>query len=136
MLAGASEAGKSSLLRALLRKSVTLTTKDERTIGLDIERLTLTDPAGRVPFIYFLVYDAGGHDEYQEEMHQIFVTSDTLYLLIWNLAKRPRPGQDAATQMQKMIATCAPGFKVLLMAATPTRWMMMRRCQSVATRWL
>lgn len=63
LFAGPSMAGKSSLLRGLMRKATTLTAKDERTIGLEIERLKLKDPQGRA--LIFLVYDAGGHDEYQ-----------------------------------------------------------------------
>ena len=66
MLAGASMAGKSSLLRGLIDQVKTLTTKDERTIGLEIERLVLRGLQGRAPAgLIFLVYDAGGHDEYQ-----------------------------------------------------------------------
>ena len=74
LLAGPSMAGKSSLVRGLMRKAVTLTTIDQRTIGLDIEKLMLRDPEGRAPDgIELVAYDAGGHDEYME-IHQIFVT--------------------------------------------------------------
>ena len=124
MLAGPTMAGKSSLLRALLRKPVTLTTVDERTIGLDIERLVLED--SRTPDgVRFLIYDAGGHDEYQE-MHQPFVTKDTLYLLLWDMS-HPRSGDDAfavtedivrsLAQWATLIQTCAPGSTVLLIGS-------------------
>ena len=65
VLAGPSEAGKSSLLRALHGGEYQLMRPDERTIGLDIERLVLLDPRGRAPApgVSFLAYDAGGHDE-------------------------------------------------------------------------
>ena len=47
LLAGPSMAGKSSMLQSLLRKDKTLMAPDERTIGLEIERLVLPDPSGR-----------------------------------------------------------------------------------------
>ena len=64
-------AGKSSLLNALRKESRRLTRPDERTIGLDIKEITLTDPRAKGK-VCFVVYDAGGHDEYQE-MHQTFL---------------------------------------------------------------
>eukprot|EP01050_Picozoa_sp_SAG11_P000376 SAG11_NODE_11_length_27870_cov_16.327428_3_plen_1940_part_00 len=127
LLAGPTMAGKSSLLRALLGKADRLTAVDERTIGLDIERVVLEDP--RAPDgVSFLVYDAGGHDEYQE-MHQPFVTQGTLYVLVWDIS-RPRPGDVAVTRDREMkdivrlqvqwatlIQTCAPGSTVLLVGS-------------------
>jgi GTPase SAR1 family protein len=86
----------------------------------------LRDPSGRATRVVFLVYDAGGHDEYQE-MHQIFVTGDTLYLLVWNLAKLPRPGQSERELQRELveqqaawatlIQTVAPGSMVLLVGS-------------------
>ena len=102
LLAGPSMAGKSSMLQSLLRKDKTLRTPDERTIGLEIERLVLTDPSGRaVGGIVFLAYDAGGHDEYME-IHQTFFTENTLFVLVWNLAPRPAEGQDTAALTAQM----------------------------------
>ena len=94
----------------------------ERTIGLDIAQVVLPDPQGRAPRgIMLVVYDAGGHDEYQE-MQQVFVTSDTLYILLWNVAKRPVEGQDERAFQREMVAqqvqwaqiiqSCAPGSTV------------------------
>eukprot|EP01045_Picozoa_sp_COSAG04_P012313 COSAG04_NODE_824_length_10051_cov_4.830687_2_plen_1826_part_00 len=118
LLAGPSMAGKSSLVRGLMRKAVTLTTIDQRTIGLEIEKLTLRDPAGRAPNgIEFIAYDAGGHDEYME-IHQIFVTSDTLFLLLWNLKKEITPQMvEELARWATLIQTCAPGSKVLLVGS-------------------
>ena len=43
-----------------------LTSEAERTIGLDIQPVTLADPQGRAPSgVEYQVYDAGGHNEYQ-----------------------------------------------------------------------
>ena len=74
VLAGPTEAGKTSLLRALMglgerRRLANL--RDERTIGLDIHRFTLPDPTaqGRAA-LELVIYDAGGHGEYQE-LHQV-----------------------------------------------------------------
>jgi len=57
------EAGKSSLLRALLGRNEEgqgyLTRKDERTIGLDIERLVLLDRRAPEAGVTLLTYDAG-----------------------------------------------------------------------------
>ena len=57
------EAGKSSLLRALLGRNEEgqgyLTRKDERTIGLDIERLVLPDARAPEAGVTLLTYDAG-----------------------------------------------------------------------------
>ena len=57
------EAGKSSLLRALLGRQEEgrgyLTRKDERTIGLDIERLVLPDARAPEAGVTLLTYDAG-----------------------------------------------------------------------------
>eukprot|EP01052_Picozoa_sp_SAG31_P053171 SAG31_NODE_13495_length_865_cov_1.148825_1_plen_278_part_01 len=124
LLAGPTMAGKSSLLRALLRKADCLTAVDDRTIGLDIERVVLEDP--RAPDgVSFLVYDAGGHDEYQE-MHQPFVTQGALYLLLWDIS-RPRAGDGVPAAMKDLvrlqvqwttlIQTCAPGSTVLLVGS-------------------
>ena len=58
---------------------------------------------------------------------QIFVTPDTLYLVLWSLAKQPQPGQDAAAHRIEMIQelakwatllqTCSPGAKVQLVGS-------------------
>eukprot|EP01051_Picozoa_sp_SAG22_P005276 SAG22_NODE_307_length_12666_cov_761.250259_10_plen_1050_part_00 len=124
MLGGPTMAGKSSLLRALMRKAVTLTAVDVRTVGLDIERLVLEDPRA-LEGVRFLIYDAGGHDGYQE-MHQPFVTEKTLYVIVWDVSY-PRPGDDAfavtedivrkQAQWATLIQTCAPGSTVLLVGS-------------------
>ena len=128
VLAGPSMAGKTSLLNALRLREARLTDADSgRTIGLDIERLTLHDP--RAPGgLRLLCYDAGGHDEYQE-MQQVFVTQNTLYLLLWNVAKQPAEGQDVrsferervAQQVRwaQIIQSCAPGSTVRSSSAPP-----------------
>ena len=126
--AGRSNAGKSSVLNRLLGRAKVLTDAEtERTIGLEIARVVLPDPQGRAPGgVVLVVYDAGGHDEYQE-MQQVFVTPNTLYLLLWDLAKRPAEGQDAqafrrekvAQQVQwaQLIQSCAPGSTVRQLGA-------------------
>jgi hypothetical protein len=124
LLAGASMAGKTSIRNRLMGRAKVLAEKDtERTIGLDIAPgVALPDPQGRAPHgILLIVYDAGGHDEYQE-MQQVFVTTDTLYILLWNLAKRPAEGQDERAFQREMVAqqvhwaqiiqSCAPGSTV------------------------
>ena len=55
-------------------------------------------------------------------MQQVFVTTDTLYILLWNVAKRPREGQDEQAfaremvgqqvQWAQLIQSCAPGSTV------------------------
>ena len=62
--------------------------------------------------------DAGGHDEYQE-MHQSFLTSDTLYCMMFD-GSRPRLGEANAEAVQRemeeklmrwaaLVSACAPG---------------------------
>ena len=56
-MVGASMAGKSSITRTLMRGASRLTTVDERTIGLDILRIYVRDPRGRVAVeIEFVAY--------------------------------------------------------------------------------
>ena len=102
----------------------------ERTIGLNIAPgVVLLDPEGRAPHgIVLVVYDAGGHDEYQE-MQQVFVTPNTANCLVWNLAKRPAEGQDARAFEREMIdqqvhwaqiiQSCAPGSTVRRLLPAP-----------------
>ena len=52
--------------------------------------------------INLVVYDAGGHSEYQE-MQQVFVTPNTLYLLLWNVSKQPLEGQDPQVFRREMV---------------------------------
>jgi hypothetical protein len=124
LLAGPSMAGKTSMVNRLLERAKVLADADsERTIGLDIAPgVVLPDPQGRAPHgIVLVVYDAGGHDEYQE-MQQVFVTPGALYFLLWNVAKRPAEGQDemaferetVAEQVgwAQIIQSCAPGSTV------------------------
>ena len=52
-------------------------------------QVVLSDP--RSPGdLQLTAYDAGGHEEYQE-MHSIFLTKETLYLLLWNVAQTGIP---------------------------------------------
>ena len=124
LLAGASMAGKTSMRNRLMGRAKVLAEKDtERTIGLDIAPgVALPDPQGRAPHgILLIVYDAGGHDEYQE-MQQVFVTPDALNFLVWDLAKRPAEGQEEQAFQREMVAqqvhwaqiiqSCAPGSTV------------------------
>eukprot|EP01049_Picozoa_sp_SAG25_P005687 SAG25_NODE_396_length_8539_cov_5.889336_3_plen_1378_part_01 len=123
VMAGPSMAGKTSLLNALRLGEARLTDAlTGRTIGLDIKVLVLRDP--RAPGgIRFLCYDAGGHDEYQE-MHQMFLSPNTLYLLVWNVARVPvgdtaeaRREHEKLTGWVNLIQTYCPGAKVLLVAS-------------------
>ena len=128
LLVGASMAGKSSVKNRLMdlpEADVLADADTERTIGLDIAQVVLPDPRGRAPRgIVLIVYDAGGHDEYQE-MQQVFVTTDTLYILLWNVAKRPREGQDEQAFAREMVGqqvqwalliqSCAPGSTVRIL---------------------
>ena len=125
LLAGPSMAGKTSVRNRMMGRpeaEVLADADTERTIGLDIAQVVLPDPQGRAPRgIVLVVYDAGGHDEYQE-MQQVFVTTDTLYILLWNVAKRPVEGQDERAFQREMVAqqvqwaqiiqSCAPGSTV------------------------
>ena len=70
-------------------------------IGLEIARQMLPDSRGRARRGMFVVYDVGGHDEYQE-MRQVFVTPNTLYLLLWNVAKQPAEGQDVRLERERV----------------------------------
>jgi hypothetical protein len=125
LLAGASMAGKTSIRNRLMgrpEEEVLADADTERTIGLDIAQVVLPDPQGRAPHgILLIVYDAGGHDEYQE-MQQVFVTPDALNFLVWDLAKRPAEGQEEQAFQREMVAqqvhwaqiiqSCAPGSTV------------------------
>jgi GTPase SAR1 family protein len=119
VLAGPTMAGKTSLLNALRGLERRLTDpKHGRTIGLDIGRLELRDArAGRYTVI-FLTYDAGGHDEYQE-MHQTFLSHNTLYILVWNVALESDDHQleEKMASWATLLQTCAPGSRVLLVAS-------------------
>jgi hypothetical protein len=124
LLAGPSMAGKTSVKNRLMGRAKVLADADtERTIGLDIASgVVLPDPQGRAPHgIILVVYDAGGHDEYQE-MQQVFVTPGGLCVLMWNVAKRAEEGEDEEEFVRKMVAeqvhwaqiiqSCAPGSTV------------------------
>ena len=105
---------------ALRLREARLTDADSgRTIGLDIERLTLHDP--RAPGgLRLLCYDAGGHDEYQQ-MHRTFLTPDTLYVLVWNVAEPPlREGEaeEDVAALRELHARLA-GWASLIQAAAP-----------------
>eukprot|EP01050_Picozoa_sp_SAG11_P014944 SAG11_NODE_1890_length_4110_cov_3.484418_2_plen_1196_part_00 len=120
VLAGPTEAGKTSLLRALMfgerRQLADLT--DERTIGLDIHRFTLPDPTskGRAA-LHLVVYDAGGHGEYQE-LHQAFFSCGALYLLLWDVSKPLlKPIVAELCRWATSIQACAPGATVLLVGS-------------------
>eukprot|EP01043_Picozoa_sp_COSAG02_P030553 COSAG02_NODE_1955_length_10267_cov_15.640736_1_plen_1378_part_00 len=105
-LCGPSQAGKSSLLLSLINNCPKLTTKEQRTIGLEIHRLQL----GQIEFV---AYDAGGHNEYMEA-HQNVFTKDTLYLLLWNLKEEITDKMvDEQVRWSTLIQTCAPGSTVL-----------------------
>jgi len=141
VLAGPSMAGKSSLFNALRLREARLTDPEHgRTIGLDIEKIELYDPRAGKHAVIFLVYDAGGHDEYQE-MHQSFLSDHTLYLLIWNVAL-PNDAEMQETQAAwaSLIQTCAPGSTVLLVAShadevqdADAADVVARRCQEMAS---
>eukprot|EP01047_Picozoa_sp_COSAG01_P043258 COSAG01_NODE_3831_length_5651_cov_4.363112_2_plen_1509_part_00 len=143
LLVGPTEAGKSSLLRALLGQDEAsrLTRKDERTIGLDIERLVLSDPRAPGCGVTLLTYDAGGHDEYQN-MHQSFLTRDSLYGMVSDVS-RPRsdePNPEAVTREMEaklvrwatLVASCAPGATMVLIAShadlVTDQALLQRRC--------
>ena len=61
----------------------------------------------------FLTYDAGGHDEYQE-MHQTFLSQNTLYILVWNvaLASEAHRLEEKLASWATLLQTCAPGARV------------------------
>ena len=55
-------------------------------------------------------------------MQQIFVTPDTIYAQLWDLARKPKDGQDVVSHWKEMVAqqvywamliqACAPGSSV------------------------
>ena len=55
-------------------------------------------------------------------MQQIFVTPDSIYAQLWDLARKPKDGQDVASHWKEMVAqqvywamliqACAPGSSV------------------------
>ena len=57
-----------------------------------------------------------------QEMQQIFVTPDSIYALLWDLARKPKDGQDVESHWREMVAqqvhwamliqACAPGSSV------------------------
>ena len=57
-----------------------------------------------------------------QEMQQIFVTPDSIYAQLWDLARKPKDGQDVASHWKEMVAqqvhwamliqACAPGSSV------------------------
>merc|ERR1711960_87867 len=52
------------------------------------------------------------------EIHQIFFTSDTLFLLLWNLNKEVTDQMvEEQARWATLIQTCAPGSKVLLVGS-------------------
>eukprot|EP01047_Picozoa_sp_COSAG01_P032118 COSAG01_NODE_2307_length_7944_cov_31.370045_6_plen_1082_part_00 len=139
VLAGPSMAGKTSLFNALRDLDVRLTHPEHgRTIGLDIGRLELRDARAGRYVVIFLTYDAGGHDEYQE-MHQTFLSHNTLYILVWNVALESEDHQleEKMASWATLLQTCAPGSRVLLVAShadeVEDKTVVPGRCQRMVT---
>ena len=120
VLVGPTEAGKTNLLRALMHgESRVLADKDtERTIGLVISRLVLPDLTGQGRAdVTFVVYDAGGHGEYQE-LHQPFFSTGAVYLLVWDVSNPLlQPIVAELCRWVTSIQACAPGATVLLVGS-------------------
>jgi hypothetical protein len=121
LLVGPTEAGKTSLLRALIHgEQRVLADRDtERTIGLDIHRLLLADPLGRMGGdapVVLVSYDAGGHGEYQE-LHQAFFSTG-IYLLLWDVSKSlSKQLIGELCRWVTSIQGCTPGATVLLVGS-------------------
>ena len=80
----------------------------ERTIGLDVERVVLGDDVGG--HAEFVVYDAGGHAEYQRMLRPFF-SSGALYLLLWDGSEEAP--LEALCGWAASVQACAPGASVL-----------------------
>ena len=78
-----------------------------RLAGAQVQRVPVGDAL-------FVVYDAGGHAEYQRMLRPFF-SSGALYLLLWD-GSAAAPPVEALRGWAVSIQACAPGASVLLVA--------------------
>eukprot|EP01047_Picozoa_sp_COSAG01_P015044 COSAG01_NODE_745_length_13872_cov_40.816525_7_plen_3569_part_00 len=118
VLIGPTMAGKTSLIYGLKHGKARLADKDtERTIVLHVDRWKVTDTEMRSQghLIEVVVYDCGGHSEYQD-MLQPFFSDGALYLLAWDLSK-PEPPVSQLRHWISCVQSCAPGSIVVLVGS-------------------
>ena len=74
------ESGKTSLLRSLKENTSTLTEESERTIGVEVDTVELTQALSAN------IYDFGGHETYYF-LHQVCLTVQTLICVVVDMSK-------------------------------------------------
>ena len=77
---GQYENGKTSLLRSLKENTSTLTEESERTIGVEVDTVELTEALSAS------MYDFGGHETYYF-LHQVCLTVQTLICVVVDMSK-------------------------------------------------
>ena len=91
----------------LLRRGALTRGPLARLVGAQVQRVPVGDAL-------FVVYDAGGHAEYQRMLRPFF-SSGALYLLLWD-GSAAAPPVEALRGWAVSIQACAPGASVLLVA--------------------
>ncbi|XP_074650485.1 leucine-rich repeat serine/threonine-protein kinase 1-like [Tubulanus polymorphus] len=89
VIVGKERRGKTTLLKVLSAKDKTSRTDfyqqlSTTTVGVDINDLVLPAPKPDGPSIQFSCWDMAGQSEYYVT-HQCFLSSNALYLVVWNL---------------------------------------------------
>ena len=107
MLVGYANRGKTTLIARLQGKEY----GDESTVGVDVSEWWYHPLVGRRAF-HFSIWDFGGQEEYYAT-HQIFLSKNSLYLLLFNL-KHGDKGMEELRPWLNNIALCAPHSCVII----------------------
>jgi GTPase SAR1 family protein len=83
VLLGTGEAGKTSLLNALMGRRKPLTTKEQRTIHVEIRQFELKQSNNALPPVTIKAYDFGGQETYALGQSQYF-DNNGIYILVIN----------------------------------------------------
>nr|XP_047144215.1 leucine-rich repeat serine/threonine-protein kinase 2 isoform X2 [Hydra vulgaris] len=100
MIIGFPRQGKTTLLKRL--KDDTNYNMDQATHGIDIEEITIKKSLSRKEFI-FRVWDFAGQEEYFAT-HQCFLSSSSLYILVWDVSKKNEYAQLLQPWFENLVA--------------------------------
>ena len=107
MVVGLANRGKTTLVAILQGRDC----GDESTVGVDVSEWLYKPSRGKKTF-HFSIWDFGGQEEYYAT-HQVFPSSRSLYLLLFNL-KHGEKGVDELRPWLNSIALQAPRSRVII----------------------